>query len=129
MDLSQFARERAAVAEICARVLTEGDEALRELGQRFDGWAPGAGESFEVPKRDLRAAADRLPAADRAALDFAAQRIRDFHERQVGAGSVGSPGLKLLTRPVKRAGVYAPRGRAPHPSTALITLIPTPPPD
>ncbi len=124
MDLSQFARERAAVAEICARVLTEGDEALRELGQRFDGWAPGAGESFEVPKRDLRAAADRLPAADRAALDFAAQRIRDFHERQVGAGSVGSPGLKLLTRPVKRAGVYAPGGRASYPSTVLMTVIP-----
>ena len=124
MDLSQFARERAAVAEICARVLTEGDEALREFGQRFDGWAPGAGESFEVPKRDLRAAADRLPAADRAALDFAAQRIRDFHEQQVGAGSVGSPGLKLLTRPVKRAGVYAPGGRASYPSTVLMTVIP-----
>ncbi|HKB17584.1 MAG TPA: histidinol dehydrogenase [Candidatus Dormibacteraeota bacterium] len=124
MDLSQFARERAAVAEICARVLTEGDEALRELGQRFDGWAPGAGESFEVPKRDLRATADRLPAADRAALDFAAQRIRDFHEQQVGAGSVGSPGLKLLTRPVKRAGVYAPGGRASYPSTVLMTVIP-----
>ena len=124
MDLSQFARERAAVAEICARVLTEGDEALRELGKRFDGWAPGAGESFEVPTRDLRAAADRLPAADRAALEFAAQRIRDFHERQVGAGSVGSPGLKLLTRPVKRAGVYAPGGRASYPSTVLMTVIP-----
>jgi len=124
MDLSQFARERAAVAEICARVLAEGDEALRELGKRFDGWAPGAGESFEVPKRDLRVAADRLPAADRAALEFAAQRIRDFHERQVEGGSVGSPGLKLLTRPVKRAGVYAPGGRASYPSTVLMTVIP-----
>lgn len=124
MDLSQFARERAAVAEICVRVLTEGDEALRELGRRFDGWAPGEGESFEVPKHELRAAADRLPAADRAALEFAAQRIRDFHERQVGAGSVGSPGLKLLTRPVKRAGVYAPGGRAAYPSTVLMTVIP-----
>ncbi|TMG63381.1 MAG: histidinol dehydrogenase, partial [Chloroflexi bacterium] len=68
MDLSQFAAERAAVAEICARVLAEGDEALRELGKRFDGWAPDAGDSFEVPQGELRAAAERLPAADRGAL-------------------------------------------------------------
>jgi len=124
MDLSQFAAERAAVAEICARVLAEGDEALRELGKRFDGWAPNTGDSFEVPQGELRAAAERLPAADRAALEFAAQRIREFHERQVEAGSVGSPGLKLLTRPVRRAGVYAPGGRAAYPSTVLMTVIP-----
>ena len=124
MDLSQFAAERAAVAEICARVLAEGDEALRELGKRFDGWAPNTGDSFEVPQGELRAAAERLPAADRAALEFAARRIREFHGRQVEAGSVGSPGLKLLTRPVRRAGVYAPGGRAAYPSTVLMTVIP-----
>src|SRR5437879_2702758 len=124
MDLSQFAAERAAVAEICARVLAEGDEALRELGKRFDGWAPDAGDSFEVPQGELRAAAERLPAADRGALEFAARRIREFHERQIEAGSVGSPGLKLLTRPVRRAGVYAPGGRAAYPSTVLMTVIP-----
>ncbi|TMC52543.1 MAG: histidinol dehydrogenase [Chloroflexi bacterium] len=124
MDLSQFAGERATVAEICARVLAEGDEALRELGKRFDGWAPETGDSFEVPRRELPAAAERLPAADRAALEFAARRIRDFHERQVETASVGSPGLKLLTRPVRRAGVYAPGGRAAYPSTVLMTVIP-----
>jgi histidinol dehydrogenase len=32
--------------------------------------------------------------------------------------------LKLLTRPVKRAGVYAPGGRAAYPSTVLMTVIP-----
>jgi histidinol dehydrogenase len=124
MDLSRFARERATVVEICARVLAEGDDALRDLGKRFDGWAPEAGDSFAVPQRELKAAADRLPSADRAALEFAAQRIRDFHERQAGLGSVGSPGLKLLTRPVRRAGVYAPGGRAAYPSTVLMTAIP-----
>jgi histidinol dehydrogenase len=124
LDLSQFATERAAVAEICADVLARGDEALRELSRRFDGWAPGPGESFEVPKRDIEAALDRQPAADRAALEFAATRIRDFHSRQVPAPSIGTPGLKLLTRPVRRAGVYAPGGRAAYPSTVLMTVIP-----
>ena len=124
MDLTQFATERAAVAEICARVMADGDAALRELGKKFDGWAPEDGESFDVPTASLKAAAERLPAADRAALEFAAQRIRQFHEKQVQPGSVGSPGLKLLTRPVRRAGVYAPGGRAAYPSTVLMTAIP-----
>jgi histidinol dehydrogenase len=124
LDLSQFAQERAAVAEICARVATDGDAALREYGERFDGWAPRAGETFQVPQGDLLAAANRLPSADRAALEFAAQRIRDFHLKQVPAATDGSPGLKLLTRPVRRAGVYAPGGRASYPSTVLMTVIP-----
>ena len=124
LDLSQFTKERAVVADICARVAAEGDEALRELGKKFDGWAPGADESFEVPARELAAAADKLAPADRAALEFAAQRIRDFHMRQLQPASSGPPGLKLLTRPVRRAGVYAPGGRAAYPSTVLMTVIP-----
>jgi histidinol dehydrogenase len=124
LDLSQYAQERAVVAEICARVAAEGDDALRELGQRFDGWAPGPGESFAVPHAEVQAAASRLQPADRSALEFAARRIRDFHEHQAGQQSAGSPGLKLVTRPVRRAGVYAPGGRAPYPSTVLMTAIP-----
>ncbi len=124
LDLSQFANERAAVAEICARVAAEGDAALREYGQRFDGWAPAEGQTFQVPDGDLAAAADRLPSADRAALDFAAQRIREFHSSQVQPVSSGPPGLKLVSRPVRRAGVYAPGGRAAYPSTVLMTVIP-----
>ena len=123
-DLSRFAEERAAVVEICARVAEEGDQALRELGKKFDGWAPAPGETFEVPHGELAAAADRLPASDRAALEFAAQRIREFHVRQVQTATVGPPGLKLVTRPVRRAGLYAPGGRAAYPSTVLMTAIP-----
>ena len=124
LDLSQFGQERAVVAEICARVAAEGDNALRELGQKFDGWAPGADETFEVPHADLAAAADKLAPADRAALEFAAQRIRDFHARQVQPASSGPPGLMLITRPVRRVGLYAPGGRAAYPSTVLMTVIP-----
>ena len=124
LDLSQYAKERAVVAEICARVASEGDEALRELGQKFDGWAPARGESFEVPRSELAAAASRLEPADGAALEFAARRIREFHELQANAASVGSRGLELITRPVRRAGVYAPGGRAAYPSTVLMAAIP-----
>ncbi len=124
LDLSRFAEERATVVEICRRVLSEGDDALRELGKKFDGWAPAKDETFEVPKQKVGESLDRLAVADRAALEFAAERIRDFHIRQLQPATLGSPGLKLLTRPVRRAGVYAPGGRAAYPSTVLMTAIP-----
>jgi histidinol dehydrogenase len=124
LDLSAFAAERAVVAEICGRVAADGDDALREYGARFEGWAPGPDESFRVEPAEMAAATGRLATQDRAALEFAAGRIRDFHSLQLDTGTRGSPGLKLVTRPVRRAGLYAPGGRASYPSTVLMTAIP-----
>jgi histidinol dehydrogenase len=122
--MSHFAKERAVVGEICARVAAEGDAALRELSTKFDGWAPGPDESFEVPRSELAEAAESLSSADRAALEFAAQRIRNFHTRQLPVAPNGPENLRLITRPVNRVGVYAPGGRAAYPSTVLMTVIP-----
>src|ERR1700681_3736235 len=124
LDLSQFATEREAVAGICARVAEAGDEALREYGKRFDGWAPPQSEGFEVGAGELASAAARLPASDRAALEVAAARIRDCHARQVESTTTESQNMALLARPVRRAGLYAPGGRAAYPSTVLMTAIP-----
>jgi histidinol dehydrogenase len=124
LDLARFDRERVVVADICAQVAARGDDALRELSLRFEGWAPGRDESFEVPKGELAMAAQRLPEADRGALELAARRITEFHARQLPVVTAGPPGLRLLTRPVRRAGVYAPGGRAAYPSTVLMTVIP-----
>src|SRR5919197_2705806 len=119
-----LAAERAAVAEICSRVRAEGDAALRELGRRFDGWAPGPGEAFDVADEDREAAYLRLDPNDIAALRMAATRITEFHERQVEVRPDDGAPLALLTRPVRRAGLYAPGGRAAYPSTVLMTVIP-----
>ena len=124
LDLSGLSAERELVAEIVRRVAGEGDAALREYGRRFDGWAPAEGEPFAVGRAALEAARDRLPGAERAALELAARRIREFHASQTFADVAGPPGLKLLTRPVRRAGLYVPGGRASYPSTVLMTAIP-----
>lgn len=124
LDLAGLEEQRAAVQEIVARVLAEGDEALREYGRRFDGWAPEAGESFSLGPDEMRQGLERLRPADREALEFAAKRIRAFHETQRFEPAVGTPGLKLLTRPVRRAGLYVPGGRAAYPSTVLMGVIP-----
>jgi histidinol dehydrogenase len=124
-DLSRFATERAAVVEICAQVFAEGDKALRELGQRFDGWSPADGEAFAVPTTEPHAAFRRLGPGEQEALEFAANRIREFHGRQLDPRSPRrGEGLELVTRPLDRVGVYAPGGRAAYPSTVLMTAIP-----
>jgi histidinol dehydrogenase len=76
LDLSHFAGERAVVADICAQVATDGDEALRELGKKLDGWAPGMNETFEVPARDLAAAADGVKRTARAEAPHATSEAR-----------------------------------------------------
>ncbi len=123
LDLGELAEERATVREICERVRTEGDAALREYTKRFDGWDPGDAGA-RVSGEELRHALKRLSPANRDALEFAARRIREFHETQVFDPVVGKPGLKLLTRPVRRAGLYVPGGRAAYPSTVLMGAIP-----
>jgi histidinol dehydrogenase len=124
LDLSRLAKERVVVREICSRVAAEGDSALRDYIAEFDGWAPRTKEKLELDADELAAAAGRLDKADRKALEFAAQRIREFHSRQVESSKKGMSGLELITRPVRRAGLYAPGGRAAYPSTVLMTAIP-----
>ncbi|HEY2598517.1 MAG TPA: histidinol dehydrogenase [Candidatus Dormibacteraeota bacterium] len=124
LDLSRFQAERDVVVQICARVAAEGDAALRAYSAELDGWTPQSGETFEIHSGEFAAAAGRLDKQDRQALEFAADRIREFHSRQVETAKSASPGLELVTRPVRRAGLYAPGGRAAYPSTVLMTAIP-----
>jgi histidinol dehydrogenase len=123
-DLGGTAEQREAVREICRRVAVEGDAALWEYSRRFDGWAPAAGEPLGLGPAAMQRALASLPAGERAALEQAARRIRAFHEAQTYGDVAGPEGLRLLVRPVRRAGLYVPGGRAAYPSTVLMTGIP-----
>ena len=124
LDLAGLEEQRAAVQEIVRSVREEGDEALREYGLRFDGWAPDPGARFSLGRDEMQAGLRRLRDSDREALEFAARRIRAFHQTHTFEPVTGTPGLKLLTRPVRRAGLYVPGGRAAYPSTVLMGVIP-----
>ena len=119
---------RIAPAEAVARILRDvrarGDAALHEWAQRIDRRPPGP---LEVPAAAWRAAYERLPEEQRAALDLAAERIAAFHRKQpmsswVDTGPDGT--LGQLIRPLDRAGVYVPGGTAPLPSSLLMAAIP-----
>src|SRR4051812_39916671 len=72
-----------ATAEILDAVRQRGDEALIEYTSRFDRWAPASARALVVPPERARATLESLAAHEREALQFAADRIRRYHERQV----------------------------------------------
>ncbi len=114
----------AAVEAIVADVRSRGDAAVRELTARFDGIAL---DELRVDPPELDRALDSIPDALRRALMEAKRAIEDFHRHSVAeARTYRRSGLSVeeLIRPVDRAGLYVPGGRASYPSTVLMTAVP-----
>jgi histidinol dehydrogenase len=116
-----------ATAQILEAVRTRGDEALVEYTTRFDRWTPASPGALQVPLEEARAALAALDPREREALEFAAARIRAYHERQVqeswrvdgGDGTV----LGQQVTPIDRVGLYVPGGKAAYPSSVLMSAI------
>lgn len=117
------ARER--VEAILAAVRDRGDVAIADFTERFDGFRP---EPMAVSPEALEQAWTSLPTNLRDALELAHRRITDFHQRQRPAdlAVTGPHGEQLgrRWRPVERAGLYVPGGRAAYPSTVLMNAVP-----
>ena len=119
-----------AVAEVVRRVRQEGDAAVIEFTKRFDGVdVSGTGEAdgMRVPPAELDAALKRIDPDLRAALQVAYARIVAYHSHEgtpPGVFESGGVSVSHLTRPVGRAGIYAPGGRARYPSTVLMCAAP-----
>jgi histidinol dehydrogenase len=116
-----------ATAKIIEQVRTRGDEALLELTHRFDRWAPRTAADLEVPPADAHAALAALPAAERAALEVAAARIRTYHERQRleswRVREADGTELGQQVTPLDRVGLYVPGGKAAYPSSVLMSAV------
>ncbi|MEB3306913.1 MAG: histidinol dehydrogenase [Cyanobacteriota bacterium] len=119
------AEERARVEAILEQVREQGDAALLELSERFDGVRP---EPLRIPPSRLHEAWERCAPQLREALVLAHRRIEDFHRRQRPQDlAITGPHGELLGRrwrPVERAGLYVPGGRASYPSTVLMNAVP-----
>ena len=114
-----------SVAAIVEAVRERGDAAVREFTERFDG---AALDRFRVTNDECRAAVEATPPEVRDALEVAAGRINEYHQKQIGqppaAYSADGVTVTEAIRPVDRAGLYVPGGRAAYPSTVLMTSIP-----
>ncbi|HET9387825.1 MAG TPA: histidinol dehydrogenase [Gemmatimonadales bacterium] len=120
------AEAMAVAAPIVDAVANRHEAALREYAERFDDIAKGGPLFFDQVA--LNRALANLAPADRGRLERVADRIRVFAEAQLRALSPvnvtvpgGSAGHWIA--PVERAGCYAPGGRYPLPSSALMTAV------
>ena len=119
------------VATIVADVRNRGDAAVLEHTQRLDGLKATTVAELEITRAELLAALDAITPAQRTALEFAADRVKRFHERQLEAcgrsWSYRDEDGSLLGQKVTaldRVGIYVPGGKASYPSSVLMNAVP-----
>ncbi len=115
---------RDGVDETIAAVRTDGDAAVAARNDRFDGQGR---LDMRVPADLLQWSLDDLDPDLGAALERAADQVRWFHERARPADwSDERDGARMgqWHRPVQRAGIYVPGGKAAYPSTVVMTVVP-----
>ena len=119
------------VAQIIADVRARGDAALLELTAHLDGLQAASMAALEIGPDELRAALARITPAQRTALEAAAARVREYHQRQFEAccrswswRDADGTLLGQKVTPLARVGIYVPGGKAAYPSSVLMNAIP-----
>ena len=118
----------ASVDEILAAVRAEGDAALVEYTNRFDRASVSSIDELALNREDLRSATSLVDESVVNALTQAANRIRDYHERQKNESwfyidDLGNRLGQKITA-INSVGLYVPGGKAAYPSSVLMNAIP-----
>ncbi|MEL0211596.1 MAG: histidinol dehydrogenase, partial [Novosphingobium sp.] len=112
----------AALADIEQR----GDDAVREMSVKFDGWER---EDYRLSQAEIDAAVDSLTAQERKDIEFAQAQVRNFAQIQrAGMHDVEVetlPGVLLGHKyvPIEAAGCYVPGGKYPLLASAHMSVI------
>ena len=116
------------VREILLDVRQRGDAALIDYTERFDHLKVASATELELPQSRLQHALDIIPVAEKAALEQAAQRLRDYHAKQKADSwdytEADGTLLGQKVTPLDRVGLYVPGGKAAYPSSVLMNAIP-----
>lgn len=108
-------------------VKKNGNKALFKYTKRFDK-VDLNNRTVKVTAKEIEQAQKQVSSKIKSNLRTAARRVREFHKHKIPKGSVykDSLGNELgwLIRPIERAGLYVPGGKAAYPSTVLMTAIP-----
>lgn len=116
------------VRAIIDAVREHGDDALIEMTNRFDRRDVTSIEALEVSAEQMQKALQTIPAAQRDALEAAAQRVRRYHAHQKQDSwqyrEADGTLLGQQVTPLDRAGIYVPGGKAAYPSSVLMNALP-----
>ena len=118
----------ATVAAILKDVRQRGDIAVLEYTAKFDRLPLASAAAMELSPEELRSAFIALPTEQRIALEAAAKRVTDYHQKQVqNSWSYTDADGTLLGQqvtPLDRVGLYVPGGKAAYPSSVLMNALP-----
>ncbi len=116
------------VADILKAVKAEGDAAVLSYTNQFDRMQALSMAELTLDKTDLDAALAALDDVSRDALQAAAERVRNYHEKQKMASwqykEADGTVLGQQVTALDRVGLYVPGGKAAYPSSVLMNAIP-----
>ncbi|GAB2548730.1 histidinol dehydrogenase [Gracilibacillus alcaliphilus] len=114
-----------AANTIITDVQEQGDQAVRNYIEKFDGQAPA---SFLVTEKERKKAWNLVDDQVIRSLQRAADNIREFHRKQLQNSRIMQAEADItsgqLFRPIDRVGIYVPGGTAVYPSSVLMNAIP-----
>lgn len=124
-DIKLESGVEATVAQIIENVKSNGDKALREYEEKFDGVKL---DKLCVSKEEIDFAYENEDKALIETLETAKSNIWAFHKNQINSGfEIKNPdgtfsGQKVT--PIEKVGIYVPGGTASYPSTVLMNAVP-----
>ncbi|OYW32027.1 MAG: histidinol dehydrogenase [Rhizobiales bacterium 12-66-7] len=117
---------RAVVEGILADIEARGDEAVRALSVKFDGWDRA---DYRLTDREIRDCLSELSARDIEDIKFAQEQVRNFAQHQRDAlrdiEVETLPGVVLGHKniPVNSVGCYVPGGKYPLLASAHMSVV------
>lgn len=113
------------VLSIIDRVRAEGDRAVLDYTERFDGVKL---ERMLVTKAEIQEAEKQVTEEFIRSLRAAKQRISSYHEAQKEQSWFLNPNEGIMlgqkVTPIDSVGLYVPGGKAAYPSTVLMNALP-----
>lgn len=114
------------VSEALQDVETRGDQAVRELSEKFDKWSP---QTFRLSTKQIEEIVAKVPSEVLEDIKFAQKNIREFAEAQLASlhdvEVENIPGVTLGHKniPVNSVGCYIPGGRYPMVASAHMSVL------
>ena len=123
--LADDAKVRASVEGVLSEIEARGDAAVRELSERFDGYAP---ESFRLSLGEIEALMGELTDRELSDIRFAQAQVQAFarvqRDSMLDVEVETMPGVVLGHRniPVQSVGCYVPGGKFPMVASAHMSV-------
>ncbi|MGC6517566.1 MAG: histidinol dehydrogenase [Candidatus Puniceispirillaceae bacterium] len=120
------AKVRQIVEQTLADIEQRGDEAVRELAEKFDNYSPA---SYRLSQNEIDALIAEVSERDMADIKFAHEQVKRFAEAQRASMTdieiETMPGVLLGHKniPVQSVGCYVPAGKFPMVASAHMSVL------